>query len=280
MTTTRIDPSNRAQADAWDGEDGEYWAIHAERFEAVLSAYQPAFEQACRISSTDVVLDVGCGTGGTTLSAARAADQGTAVGVDLSARMLSVARAAAARQELRNVRFEQADAQVAPFAAAGFDTVISRTGAMFFGDPERAFGNLGRALRPGGRLTLLTWQAAERNPWFDAFARALLGTVPGPAPDSPGPFSLGDPDHVVRLLGRAGFQQVTVTGLTGPLTYGRTVDDAHGFLIGLLGWMLERRPPQDRPAATQALRDALAQHVGVDGVQFDSATWLITARRP
>jgi ubiquinone/menaquinone biosynthesis C-methylase UbiE len=67
-----------------------------------------------------------------------------------------------------NARFVQADAQIHPFAAESFDAVISRTGAMFFGDPLAAFANLRRALRGGGRLLLLSWQSLERNEWIAA----------------------------------------------------------------------------------------------------------------
>jgi ubiquinone/menaquinone biosynthesis C-methylase UbiE len=158
--TAPVHPSNEAQAGAWDGGEGYYWAAHHERFEASLAAYQPAFAAATRIRPGDHVLDVGCGTGVTTREAARAAPDGEAFGVDLSGRMIEVAQKLAAAEGLLNARFEQADAQVHPFPEAGFDAVVSRTGAMFFGDPQLAFANLRRALRPGGRLTLITWQPA------------------------------------------------------------------------------------------------------------------------
>ena len=279
MRTTDVDPTNEAQAQAWDGSEGAYWATHHEQFDAVLGHYGPAFEAACDIRGHDDVLDIGCGTGATTRAAARAARQGTALGVDLSSRMIGVAREIAARQGLANVRFQQADAQVHPFPPGRHDAVVSRTGAMFFGRPEQAFSNIGRAVRPGGRLTLLTWQPSARNPWFGAFAAALLGTVPTPPPHAPGPFSMSDPDVVTGLLEATGYRDVEITGLTGPTTYGRDVDHAHRFLLGLFGWMLANRPPEERTPAAQALRDTLAAHAGPGGVQFDSATWLVTARR-
>ncbi|NAZ87149.1 class I SAM-dependent methyltransferase [Kineococcus indalonis] len=274
-----VDPSNHAQADAWDGAEGRYWAAHHRRFDAVLADHQPAFAAACGLGPDDDVLDIGCGTGATTLAAARTAERGTALGVDLSSPMLQVARSLARQQGVGNARFERADAQVHPFAPAGFDAAISRTGAMFFGDPDQAFANIRRALRPGGRLTLLTWQPSERNPWFAAFTGALLGTVPAPPPGSPGPFSMSEPERVSRLLARAGFCDVEVTGLARPATYGATVEDAHDFLLGLLGWMLQQRRPAERPRAAQALRETLAEHAGARGVQFDSATWIVSARR-
>ena len=60
---------------------------------------------------------------------------GSALGVDLSERMLEHARRLSAGEGLRNVTFLQADAQVHRFAAAHFDLCISRFGAMFFAGP-------------------------------------------------------------------------------------------------------------------------------------------------
>ena len=57
----------------------------------------------------------------------------------------------------RNVSFVQADAQAHRFRPGCFDLAISRFGTMFFADPVAASTNIGRALRPGGRLVQLVW---------------------------------------------------------------------------------------------------------------------------
>lgn len=102
------------------------------------------------------MLDVGCGNGQTTRDAARAAFDGSAVGVDLSSRMVEFARRLAAAERIANATFHQADAQIHPFVEGSFDVAISRTGVMFFGDPPAAFANIACPLRPGGRLVLMT----------------------------------------------------------------------------------------------------------------------------
>ena len=63
------------------------------------------------------------------------------------------------------------------------------------------------------------------------------------------------------------------------MAYGRNAEEAHAFVLGLLGWMLEGRSPAERERASAALYAALREHDGPDGVQLDSAAWLITARR-
>ncbi|WP_214405845.1 class I SAM-dependent methyltransferase [Pseudonocardia lacus] len=279
-STASVDATNHDQERAWDGPEGSYWAAHHERFEDCLARYQPPFLAAAAIRPTDRVLDVGCGTGASTRDAARTARAGHALGVDLSSRMIDVARRLAARDGLANASFERADAQVHDFGAAAFDVVISRTGAMFFGRPEPAFANLHRSLTAGGRLVLLTWQPPGRQEWIDAFSRALAGRTPPTAdPTRPGPFSLSDPDRVRTLLRGAGFTDVDLTPLVEPMTYGRTVSQAHDFLIGLFGWMLEGQDERRRAESIEALRGVLESHLTADGVRFGSATWLVTARR-
>lgn len=61
--TVEVDPSNAAQAQAWDGSEGTYWATHTDRFDRSLARYQHHFMEAACIESSSAVLDVGCGAG-------------------------------------------------------------------------------------------------------------------------------------------------------------------------------------------------------------------------
>ena len=91
------------------------------------------------------MLDVGCGTGSTTLAVARQLGaNGDSIGIDISEPMIAAARARAER-EAAPARFICADAQEHAFEPASFDMIISRFGVMFFDDPVRAFANLRRA---------------------------------------------------------------------------------------------------------------------------------------
>lgn len=276
-----VDAANTDQARAWDGDAGMFWADHADRFDRSVSRYQQRLMNAAGITDDSAVLDIGCGAGQTSCDAARLAASGSVLGVDLSSQMLQVARQRADLEGISNVRFEQADAQVYPFAESSFDVAVSRSGAMFFGDPVAAFGNMTGALRPGGRLVLLVWQDLSRNEWVREISRAFSAgrDVPRPAPDAPGPLSLSDPDRVRRLLIGAGLSEPSFEDLAEPMFFGSEPEDAFDFIVGLSGWMLEDLDSGARANALDALRSALAAHHTDEGVAFASAVWLITAQK-
>ncbi|HEX6514402.1 MAG TPA: class I SAM-dependent methyltransferase [Nocardioidaceae bacterium] len=281
-TTLQVHPTNVEQGRAWDGGEGAYWAEHARRFDDALAHYHPVLMAQAGIGKTARVLDIGCGTGQTTRDAARTAHRGSALGVDLSARMLEVARETARREGLANTSFLQADAQSYAFVPESFDAAISRTGTMFFGDPVAAFGNIARALRAGAPLTMLVWQPLERNEWIRAIVTALAAgrDLPVPPPDQPGPFALSDPVRVRTLLTAAGLEEPELTALDGPMWFGDDAEDANRFVLGLQGWMLEDLDEATRARAQRALRDTLQAHETAAGVRFESAMWLVrTARR-
>jgi SAM-dependent methyltransferase len=276
------DPSNAGQVGAWDGDEGAFWAAEAARFDETLASCHTPFLAAAAIREDDHVLDVGCGNGQTTRDAARIAIDGAALGVDLSSQMLALARGMAATEGLGNIEFRHADAQIYPFKAETFDVVISRMGSMFFGDPVAAFSNLHRALCPGGRLTLLTWQGIADNEWLTEFRAALAvgRDLPTPPPEAPSPFALADPDRVRGILASAGFTDVTFQELHEPMSFGPDPNDAFDFVSELTGWMRDGLDDAARGAALEALRATIAEHTGDDGVTFQSATWIIQAHRP
>jgi SAM-dependent methyltransferase len=279
--SVHVDPANSEQLNAWDGDEGAFWAANPEQFDRAIAAHHGPFMEAAAIHSSDAVLDVGCGNGQTTRDAARAACSGSALGVDLSSQMLDYARHQAAAEGLTNVRFEQADAQVYPFPVQAFDVAISRTGVMFFSDPVAGLSNIGRALRLDGRLALLTWQPVLRQEWLPSVAGALAAgrDLPLPPTDPPSPFSLSEPDRVREILGQAGFRDVEVTGLEQPMHFGADADEACQFVLGLLGWMLHGLDEAGQARALEALRATVKAHEGAQGVTYGSATWITTARK-
>lgn len=277
----RVDPSNTEQLRAWDGDEGAYWADHAHYVDRALADHHQLLLTAAAIADTDTVLDIGCGTGQATRAAARAAASGSALGVDLSARMLDQARRRAAAEGVTNASFRQADAQIHPFPSEAFDVAISRTGVMFFGDVTAAFGNIGRALVPGGRLALTVWQPPSANEWIREISSVIAAgqDLPSPPADAPGPFSLSDPVRVRAILTATGFTAIEVEGTSAGMCFGTDTEDAHRFVLGLTSGMLQGLDEPDRARAVDRLHDTMAAHETAEGVIFGSAAWAIRATR-
>jgi ubiquinone/menaquinone biosynthesis C-methylase UbiE len=246
-------------------------------FDSELHAHNERLRAATGIRAGDRVLDVGCGAGLTTREAARAAAPGDVLGIDVSAVALERARELTAAEGLDNVAYEDGDAQTHPFAPASFDVAISRFGVMFFSDPDAAFANIARALRPDGRLVALVWQRGRDNEWAVAIDEALdAGT-----PQDVGAFSLGDPDATRAILERAGFADVRFEDVDEPVFYGPDVADALEWVRSFrdVSDILASLEPEARERALQRLREMLGAHRRDDrGVVLASRAWLVSAR--
>lgn len=259
-------------------------AEYEDQYDAVGAAYDQKLLDAAQLEADSRVLDVGCGAGISTRKAAQAAVSGAVVGIDVAPALLKRARERSRTEGLANTSFVQADAQVHPFEAESFDVAISRFGAMYFLDPAAAFANIAHALRPAGRLALVTWQELERNEWMSA-VRDALAVGPGLPPlptGTPGAFGLADPEAVRAILIEAGFVDVGVDDVREPVSFGPDADQAFNFVSTLafakdaLAGLQER----ERSAGLARLRRVLEAHAGAGGVRFASSAWITTARRP
>jgi ubiquinone/menaquinone biosynthesis C-methylase UbiE len=273
MTTV----ANTAQAEAWNGYEGSHWAEHRDRYDAVNSGFNDHLLRAAAIGDRSRVLDVGCGTGQITRLAARTAAEGSVLGLDLSAPMLARARAVCAAEGIGNVSFEQGDAQVHPLPTAAFDVVVSRFGIMFFGDAVAAFTNLGRSLRPGGRLAVLAMRRLadhDLGTVLEATAAYLpaLGLSGGGGPDSFDP----------SALDAAGFADVEVAPVDAPQVWGSDAADAGAFFAewGPVRHHLGGVSAGTAASARAAIVEEMRRYERPGTVELRGAAWLITAVRP
>jgi ubiquinone/menaquinone biosynthesis C-methylase UbiE len=168
-------------------------------FHAVAALIQPVAEdlsEAVDLRAGWRVLDVATGSGNAALAAARRG--GDVVGIDYVPALLARGRRRAEAEGLE-IDFVEGDAEAIPFADASFDAVVSVFGAMFAPDHEKAFAELARVCRPGGRIGLATWTP-------DGFIGEMLKVVSQHVPPPPGvasPLLWGTKAHVGTMFGDA-----------------------------------------------------------------------------
>ncbi|MBO0707431.1 MAG: class I SAM-dependent methyltransferase [Candidatus Dormibacteraeota bacterium] len=277
--------ANADQARAWNGYEGEHWAANQDRWDAVNGEFNEPLLEAAAIGEEDAVLDVGCGNGQTTRLAARRATRGRALGLDLSGPMLARALATTAAAGIVNATYQQGDAQVHAFAAGEFDVAISRFGIMFFSDPVAAFANVGRSLRPGGRLAFLCMQDLSRSEVFRVPMTAIARYVRPPdfsAGGGPGMFSLADPARITEVLTAAGYARVVPTAVERPACWGDDASGAAAFFLesGPAHALLANADADTVDRVRGAITDALGPYERAGGVRLPLAAWLVTASRP
>lgn len=281
-------PSNAEQAEFWE-DRASSWLDAEEQTERVIGSFGHEAIDLLAPRPGERILDVGCGSGPTTVRLAElVGPDGSVVGVDISAAMIEAARARAAASGLGNVELRVADAQVDDLGDATFDAAFSRFGVMFFADPPAAFANVLRALRPGGRIAFVAWQALTANEWMfvpGAAAVSVTGVIPPmPAPGEPGPFSMADEGVAASILEAAGFVDIVVAGHDDVVRVPESeLETMVELAVGLGPVQRSLDGVDDEETIGRiigAVREAIMGKI-VDGeVRMAAATWLVTARRP
>ncbi len=188
----RTEAADRARA-VWSA--GDFDAI-AQRIKAVGE------DTVARvgIGEADRVLDVGCGSGNTTIPAALVGAEVT--GLDITPKLLDDGRRNAADAGVE-IEWVEGDAQELPFAEQSFDVVVSTFGCMFAPDHGAAAAEIARVLRPGGRIGLAAWTPAGR---IGGFFMTLAAHAPPPPEGFQPPPLWGVSDHVRGLFADTGVE--------------------------------------------------------------------------
>ena len=257
---------------------GTVWVKHQPQLDRWLLGLGRAAMDRCGLKEGERVLDVGCGSGGTTLVVAeRVGPTGRVLGIDPSTLVLELARKRAQEAGYDHATLALGDAGSFDYGDERFDVLYSRLGVMFFKDPPRAFSHLANVLAPGGRASFVAWQVMADNPWFRLSFEAVAGILGvEPFPKYSGLFAWADHDFVRELLLGAGLIDVEFHPYNEPLKF-IDADDAFqwfsSFGPGAAALRAASEPLKSK--AIEALRSMAADN-------FESVVqggWIVTARK-
>jgi SAM-dependent methyltransferase len=270
------------QAALWNGSSGDAWIAAQSVLDDLFRPVEAMLADAAASLAATNVLDVGCGTGATTIALAqRLGPSATCTGVDVSAPMIDLARRRAAG-ESPQPRFVCADAGTHPFEPEAFDVLTSRFGVMFFGDPVAAFANLHRATAPGGALRAVVWRGPQDNPFMTAAATAAAdvlpeGALPQRAPGAPGQFAFADPDRVHAILDGGGWRDPDLEAVDVPCVM--PAADLPGYVsrLGPLSLALCGLDDDARARTLEVVLPAFDRFTEGDVVHVDIGCWVVGA---
>lgn len=279
--------ANEQQTEFWSGSGGEYWVVNQQQMDNML---QPLGEQAlARLDLGDVrhLLDIGCGTGSTTLDiAARLSDGARVTGADLSVPMTDYARSRLAPAGLTNADFMTCDLQIDQLEAEVFDAAFSRFGVMFFDQPVTGFSNIRTAMKSGAPLAFVCWQPPSENLWHSLAVATAKQFIEMPAPPerrAPGPFAFAETDYVTGILTDAGFGDIIIEPHTQSveLFSGQDVRSAaenFARINPIISAFVTEAGEDKAEPLIDGLAQALAPYHKDGALHFPSATWLVSAR--
>jgi SAM-dependent methyltransferase len=275
-------PGNEAQFAYWNGPNGDIWAKVREKRDRDHAFLTDALLDRAKPEPGERVLDIGCGSGTTTLKLAELVKpKGYVLGVDISRPMLALARQRATAAK-SGAQFLEEDATHGDFEPQSFDLAFSQLGVMFFADPVAAFRNVHRAMKPGGRLHFACWRHPFENLWAfvpESAAKPFLPPSPPADPNAPGRYAFQNPDRVKSVLLHAGFLNPEFEKLDSQTYAGATPEEAAVSLIeaGPLHRTLSDVDEPTRAKVRAAVTERLAREVGPDGIYLTSAAWLVRA---
>ena len=273
--------AGQEQAELWNNRGGRAWVEAEEMLDNLFRPQCDTLAEEVGRRPSSRVLDVGCGTGATTVAAAqRLGERGSCTGIDISEPMVTAARARAER-ERAPARFLLGDAGTHRFEPSSFDLLISRFGVMFFADPVLAFTNLRRAAADGAELRFIVWRDPEENPFMTAAERAaapLLPDLPPRQPGAPGQFALADPDRVRAILTDSGWTSARLE----PVDFSCAMPEPHfdHYLahLGPVGRALQAEDEPTRTRVLETIRPAFDPYVQAGEARFTAACWMLEAR--
>lgn len=266
--------------DEWRAGVGVKWAAEWRRTDRSFTGLTEELLRQALAIPVHNVLDIGCGAGEIALALARARQQSSITGIDVSADLIAVAKARGGN--LPNLQFVTGDAKDWRAEGHKADLMISRHGTMFFDDPVAAFSNLRTGAFSHTRLIFSCFRERRFNSWATEFAELSPAADEG-ADEAPGPFAFGREERVRQVLSAAGWSEIQCEPVDYAYVAGagpEAVEDAKSYLleIGPAAAAAARLDGSARERFESGMEMLLRKRCEQDIVAFEAAAWIVTAR--
>lgn len=272
----------RGQREQWS-KAAHGWRRWWRTFESGAQVLNDDLVRRARIGGSQRVLDVACGLGEPTLTAARAAPDASIVGFDLAPDMVRLARERACELGLSNATFVEADGETLGFRAQSFDAAISRWGYMLMPDPVRGLSETRRVLRPGALLAAAVWSTADEVPFIATTQVVGARALGAPLPDenTPGPMRLGRRGALEERMQAAGFEVLESADVVVVMTFGDVAEYLRfqRELGTSFDRLLEGRDASVVAATWAAVEEEASKYALADGrLRFENVVHVALAR--
>lgn len=269
------------QATLWNGPSGRAWVETQDLLDQLFKPFEDLLVEAIAAKSRCRLLDVGCGTGSTTLAiASRLEAKNCCIGIDISGPMIAAARTRAERDGT-SATFICANAQIHAFEPAQFNAIISRFGVMFFTNPVQAFANLRRSASEGAELRLIAWRSAEENPFMTEAERAaapLFPMLPARRSNVPGHFAFANQHRVYSILEQSNWTEIAIRPIDVACSMPEKELTRYLTQLGPVGMVLQEADNETRTRIIETIRPAFDPYIHGTEVRFSAACWMISAR--
>ena len=247
--------ANQEQREFWSDIKGDLWVTLQPRIDTMLATFGDKALDTLNPQSGERILEIGCGTGTTTLAlGGRVGTSGEILAADLSRPMLNKAIDRANVSAEHPITFVEA----------------------------AACSNIRKAVRPGGRMAYVCWADRKANPWIRIPAGAAKTCLDLPAPppdDAPGQFSMENEDRVQQILHDAGWSDIGLERFTVEGSIGSNAADAARFItkMGPMSEPFALADSDTQNKTLQVIEEALTPYSNDSGVTLGFSTWIVSA---
>jgi SAM-dependent methyltransferase len=258
------------------------WDDRHAYFEERALAVSERMLELLAASPGQTILELAAGTGVVGFAAAPVVgSDGRVIVSDFSEAMVEAAARHAEALGLENVECRVLDAERLDLPDDDVDGVLCRWGYMLLSDPEAAFAETRRVLRPNGCLSCAVFGGPEQNPWVALPSRVLneRGHMPPPDSSAPGVLALADHERLRRLFAGAGFSEPLIDEVAFTWRFPDT-DAYWDFLTdaaGAIALVLDRLDDDEREGVREEIAARVAPHTGVAGIELPAVSIVAAA---